>query len=210
MLDLNPKTVINKALFDKTIEHLKSFCQKVIEPCNSQMILTEGDLQAWIFHDLLYHLCNFEKEPSLGDTTNSPAIGIHCNLSFLDSNGKLNKLPDIILLDKKEYNEYKVNSSGHLDRRKGYVLWGSSILIELKLFRTISYENQHIHYWKKDIDKLINLKENLYPPEKQEQLFSAFVLVGKKSISDDKFKEIEKYAKDGNVEPLIFCPSEEA
>ena len=84
-------------------------------------------------------------------------------------------------------------------------MWGSSIMLELKLFRTIHYENQHIHYWKKDIDKLINLEKNLYQPEKQEQLFSAFVLVGKKSISEDKFKEIEKYAKDGGVEPLIFC-----
>jgi hypothetical protein len=195
MLDLNPETVINKALFDKTIEHLKSFCQKVIEPCNSQMILTEGDFQAWVFHDLLYHLCNFEKEPSLGDTTNSPAIGIHCNLSFLDSNGKLNKLPDILLLDKKEYNEYKVNSSGNLDRRKGSVLWGSSILIKLKLFRTIHYENQHIHYWKKDIDKLINLKKNLYPPEKQEQFFQPLFLLGKRvylMINLKKLKNMQK------------------
>ena len=204
MLDLNPETVINKALFDKAIEHLKSFYQKVIEPCNSQMILTEGDLQAWIFHDLL---CNLEKEYNLEDETNSKAIGIHCNPRFLNISEHLRIEPDIVILDKTEYDVYRLGASYS---SKGFTMWGSSIMLELKLFRTIHYENQHIHYWKKDIDKLINLEKNLYQPEKQEQLFSAFVLVGKKSISEDKFKEIEKYAKDGGLEPLIFCPSEEA
>lgn len=124
MLDLNPETVINKALFDKTIEHLDNFCKKVIEPCNSQMILTEGDLQSWIFHDLL---CNLEKEYNLEDETNSKAIGIHCNPRFLNITRHLRIEPDIIILDKKEYS---VNSSGSLSRRrKGYDFWGSSIVL---------------------------------------------------------------------------------
>ena len=201
---LNSEPAITKELFEKTIEHLDRFCKKVIKPCNSKMILTEGDLQAWIFHDLL---CNLEKEYNLEDETNSKAIGIHCNPRFLNISEHLRIEPDIVILDKTEYDVYRL---GALYSSKGFTMWGSSIMLELKLFRTIHYENQHIHYWKKDIDKLRNLKDNLYPREKQEQLFSAFVLVGKKIISKDKFKEIEKYAKDGGVEPLIFCPSEEA
>lgn len=201
---LNSKPVITEELFEKTIKHIDSFCKKVIKPCNRKMILTEADLQAWIFHDLL---CNIGKESGLEDNPNSKAIGIHCNPSFLGSiGGNLTIVPDIVIFDKKEYD---VDSSDELCKRKGYSFWGSSIVLELKLFRTHHSEVTQLKKWKEDIDKLMNLKTNLYPQDQLAKFFPAFVLVGNKNIDSSSFYKIEEYAIEKKVKPLIFYPDME-
>ena len=150
---LNSSHSVNEKLFDKVIKSISRFCKKAIKTGNTKMVLTEADLQAWIFHHLLYDL---RKESGWGDRTNSKKIGIHCNTSLLNEEYKLRKVPDIIILDKQAYN---VDSLDSLYPRKGYTLWGSSIIIlELKLFRTNHSESQQIVEWKEDIDKLMNLR----------------------------------------------------
>jgi hypothetical protein len=197
---LNFNSAISEELFDKVIKCIDKFCKKALKPNNTKMVLTEGDLQAWIFHHLV---CDLRKESGWGYKTDGKQIGIHCNPSFLNTDDKLRNIPDVVILDKQEYS---VESTGDLYPRKGYTLWGSSIMLELKLFRTIHSETEKLEEWKQDINKLVRLRANLYPPNNPEKFFPAFVLLAKKNISTPKFDEIEQYATDNNVKPLLFYP----
>lgn len=172
----NSSHSVNEELFNKVIKSINRFCTKAIKTGNTKMVLTEADLQAWIFHHLLHDL---RKESGWGDKTNSKQIGIHCNPYLLDEAYFLKKAPDIIILDKQAYD---VDSSGSLYSRKGYTLWASSIIIlELKLFRNNHRESQDlIEKWKEDIDKLMNLRTQHYPRDSRNKFFPTFVLLGKK------------------------------
>ncbi|OYQ63348.1 hypothetical protein B9G53_17390 [Pseudanabaena sp. SR411] len=200
----NSNSSVNEELFNKVIKSINRFCTKAVKTGNTKMVLTEADLQAWIFHHLLYDL---RKESGWGDKTNSKQIGIHCNPSLLGEAYLLTKVPDIIILDKQTYD---VNPSGSLYSRKGYTLWGSSIIIlELKLFRTNHSESQKIIEWKKDINKLKDLRMQHYPPDSPNKFFPTFVLLGKQNISVETVDQIKQYSIDNEVEPLLFYPEDE-
>jgi hypothetical protein len=200
---VNSDQSVNKKLFSKVIKSINKFCTKAINTDNAKMVLTEADLQAWIFHCLLHDL---RKEISFGDETNIKKIGIHCNTYLLDEEDMLRKVPDIIILDNQAYD---VNPSGTLYSRKGFTLWRSStIILELKLFRTIHSESQHINGWKDDIDKLAHLRRLHYPQDSENELFPAFVLLGKRNIPVETVDQIKRYCKDKKVEPLLFYPED--
>ncbi|NUN66124.1 hypothetical protein HCU40_15510 [Pseudanabaena biceps] len=195
---------VNEKLFNKVIKSINRFCTKAIKTDSTKMVLTEADLQAWIFHHLLHDL---RKESGWDDETNSKKIGIHCNTYLLNEEYQLRKVPDIIILDKQAYD---VDPSGSLYSRKGYTLWGSSIIIlELKLFRTNHSESQKIVEWKKDIDKLMNLRMQHYPRDSPNKFFPTFVLLGKQNISVETVDQIKQYSIDNKVEPLLFYPEDE-
>ena len=201
---LNSSHSVNEKLFDKVIKSISRFCKKAIKTGNTKLVLTEADLQAWIFHHLLYDL---RKESGWGEKTNSKQIGIHCNPYLLGEAYMLTKIPDIIILDKQAYD---VDSSGSLYSRKGYTLWGSStIILELKMFRTIHRESQEIDKWKKDIDKLMDLRMQHYPRDSPNKFFPTFVLLGKQNISVETVDQIEQYSIANKVEPLLFYPEDD-
>ena len=116
---------------------------------NTKNILSEGDMQSWVFTYLQVDLR--EDSGLLLDNR----IGIDCNLSYLSAplrlRGKLNKYPDVIILDTDEYDTHE---SCDLYDRKGFTAWGSAIMLELKLLRTSNNINNQKKLWEKDIDKL--------------------------------------------------------
>lgn len=201
----NSSHTVNEELFNKVIKSINRFCTKAIKTGNTKMVLTEADLQAWIFHHLQYDL---RKESGWGDKTNSKQIGIHCNPSLLDEANLLRKAQDSTILDK---HAYAVDSSGSLYPRKGYTLWGSSIIIlELKLFRNNHRESQDlIEKWKEDIDKLMDLRIQHYPQDSRNKFFPTFVLLGKQKISVETVDQIKQYSIDNKVEPLLFYPEDD-
>jgi hypothetical protein len=196
---LNPESVITEKLFGKIIDSIKLFCRDVSGSHMEEVILTEADLQSWTFYRLISDL----EELGQGRVGAGEA-GLHCNIAFLDQiNGNLSMRPDVVLLDKKEYS---ANSSGELHRRKGYTLWGSSIMIEIKLLRANMQASSALESWKQDLDKLRDLYDSLYSYG-QAQFFPLFLLHCKKQMAEYDSYCLKQYASGKGVSVIISCPN---
>lgn len=147
------------------------------------MILTEADLQSWIFCYLQRSLVD---NPMFGGATDKGHFGVHSQISFLGENKKLGLRPDLIIIAKTEYSVAPESSDG-LYKRKGYSAWGSSIPIELKILRICSNEKNEYGKWQEDIDKLHQTKSYHYSnlPEDRYKCFPLFVLFCRKELPVD-------------------------
>ncbi len=198
MQALNTDPVITAQLFSKVIDLIADLCVKVSAPDKKEVILTEADLQSWIF----YCLQNDLEQAGSGDLCTGD-VGVHCNVAFLDEGkSQLNKRPDIILLDKKEYSS---NSSGALYKRKGFTVWGSAIMIEIKLCRGISCSSRKLRSWKEDIKKLSKLGEAHFS-NREESFFPLFVALCKERIPRSLEDGLADYASDKGVSAIISRP----
>jgi hypothetical protein len=209
MQNLNLNPAITKILFDRVTNSVAKFCDDTSMHGRID-VLTEGDMQAWIFH---YLQLDLSEAGGGAAESGCNKIGIHCNPYFLTyrqieegiDEGKsiLNKSPDIVILDKEEYS---LCPSGSLFKRKGFTAWGSAIMLELKLLRPMYSISHQAEHWKEDIDKLDLLKRTHYPPGSPEKFFSLFVLLCRQNLPQDDAVEIQTYAASKGVIIMISCP----
>lgn len=159
--------------------------------------LTEHDLQAWIFRELIAKL-----NMSMADSV----LGIHCQTRFLDSDRLLHLEPDIAIFNS---DEYTIEPDGALTKRKGYTFWGSSILIEIKLLRgcrKIALLDSIL-----DIDKLSLIRELHYSAEGQlEEYHPVFVLFSRPTLTHSDRRVLEEHAKSKNVSILLADAKQES
>jgi hypothetical protein len=152
--------------------------------------LTEHDLQAWIFRELV---------ADLGIGSSGSHMGIHCQPRFLDSEKLLLIEPDIAMFN---LDEYTIGSDGSLTGRKGFTFWGASILVEIKLVRgcrSISLLDALF-----DIDKLSLIRELHYCDQDESyEYYPIFVLFSRPTLPADARRKLEKHAANKRVEILL-------
>jgi hypothetical protein len=195
-----PETINFDLIFQKAVHAIRRLCDKASLEENSKMILTEADLQSWIFCYLQRFLAD---DLEVDGATDNGRFGVHCETSFLNENEKLQIKPDVIIIAKEDYSvDPKLNDS--LYRRKGYSAWGSSIPIELKILRTYNTPGNEYRKWQYDIDKLNRIKSLHYGnPTDSEKCFPLFVLFCRVELSDDLRNKLQRYARCKNVSLII-------
>lgn len=151
--------------------------------------LTEHDLQAWIFRELVTKL----------DISAGQNLGIHCQTRFLDQNNNLLLEPDIAIFNQ---DEYTIGSNGSLTNRKGYTFWGAAILIEIKLIR----ECRRLPLYKAlaDIEKLAQIRELHYSIDTENhEYYPLFVLFSKSPLSEQERMTLKERAQKRAVTLLL-------
>jgi hypothetical protein len=197
---MNPGTVDFDFIFQRAVDIIRNLCNMASQQENSKMILTEADLQSWIF----YHLQHFLRVHLESDgATDNGRFGVHCETSLLNENKKLQIKPDVIIIAKEDYSVVP-ESNDSLCRRKGYSFWGSSIPIELKILRRYNNSKNEYRKWKYDIDKLNRIKSLHYSNStNSEKCFPLFVLLCRVELPDDLRNKLQRYAKRMSVGLII-------
>jgi hypothetical protein len=195
-----PET-ISPELFQGVVSAIQRLCDKASLQENSKMILTEADLQSWIFCYLHSYLVG---DTVIGGATDNGGFGVHSQTSFLDDERKLRIKPDLVIIAKQEYS-VSPDSSDSLCWRKGYSAWGSSIPIELKILRTCYNPKNEYRKWQKDINKLHLIKSIHYsdPPENAYKCFPLFVLFCRQELSEDLSDKLKRYAISKSIDLII-------
>jgi hypothetical protein len=192
----SPSSAINEELFKRVIATVNSFRDKW-QNSNHINLLTEADMQAWMFHYLLSDLCSDATDDAEGDASK---ICIHCCTPYLDDKlrdgGNLRKVPDITILDRREYS---IDPQSELFSRKGFTVWGSAIMLEIKLHRPIYSTAALMSNWKADIDKLSGIRRAHFGGDLGERFFPLFVIFSRQSLSSQEADDIDGYASNNDV-----------
>ena len=185
---------ISKDCFDIVRESIKEVL--LLGSQDPKKLLTEHDLQAWIFRDLVTKL-------DIADTKSN--LGVHCQTRFLDSNRLLQIEPDIAIFNS---DEYTIEADGALTKRKGYTLWGSAILVELKLVR--GCRKVALLDAMFDIDKLNLIRDLHYSnPEDTCEYYPLFVLFSRPTLAEADRQRLEEYAISKEVSILLADVNQE-
>lgn len=160
------ENVITDRLFSSVEQAVRRVCVRA--QSDSNLIITEGDLQSRIFAELVGDERIIES-----------GAHVHTQINYLKRNGKLGLVPDIVLLAP---NAYSVDEDGALHERKGYTVWGSSIAIELKLLRA-HRKDDFIKSVTEDIKKLKGIRDQHYQNYLEYQFFAASVVFCRQPLS---------------------------
>lgn len=160
--------------------------EEVLQRAHAKQLLTEYDLQSWVFIALAKQL-QIDSPDSL--------LGLHCQSQFLKNDANFGFVPDLTVLN---LDEYSIAPDGTLYGKKGHTIWGDSILIEIKLHRG------HRPFRKrdalKDIRKLADVRHRHY---QQGHYFPIFVLACRLQLPAEMIPEIQRFA-DGNDVRLVL------
>jgi len=160
-----------------------------------KMFLTEHDLQAWIFRELVTKL------EICGDGSD---LGVHCQARFLDSDQLLLIEPDVAIFNR---DEYTIGTDGALTNRKGFTFWGACILVEIKLVR--GCRKLALLDALFDINKLHLIRELHYSNEGENyEYHPIFVLFSRPTLSDDDRRVVTAYASSKGVHILLADASQ--
>lgn len=178
---------INISLFKSVKSTVENVCRRAQN--DSMLIVTEADLQAWIYTELV-------KNPKIQES----CIHVHSQINYLKKNGRLGNIPDIVLLPS---DAYGVDAGGNLHDRKGYTIWGSSIAIELKLLRDHRSDG-FVHSVKKDIAKLKFIRDQHYAMTNVYSFFAASVILCRQTLADIHVARLHEIAAKAEIDLLIF------
>jgi hypothetical protein len=178
---------INDALFETVRRAVERVCQRAQE--DRKLVVTEGDLQSWIFVELA--------EVS---TIRESDVHVHMQINYLKDDDSLGHVPDIVLLPS---SAYSVNPDGGLYDRKGYTVWGSSIAIELKLLRSHRSDGFTISV-KEDFVKLQRIRDRHYTPDRDHRFYAASVVLCRQHLPEDDVANLREAAAEAGVQLWIF------
>jgi hypothetical protein len=178
---------ITQELFDQVHSAVDIICKRALsEP---KLVLTEGDLQSWIFSELV-------KDATLSHK----GLHIHCHFNYLKNETKLGNIPDIVIIP---LNAYDIDSNGNLYNQKGYTVWGDSIALELKLIR--SHRKDGIaSAVRKDLDKLKSIRERHYTKSRVHSFFAASVILCRRRLPDEYILGLRSAAEEREIPIWIY------
>jgi hypothetical protein len=200
-----PETIEFDLIFQKAVHAIQKLCDKASLKENSKMILTEADLQSWIFCYLQRFLAD---DLEVDGATDKGCSGVHCHPSVKDENQQLRIKPDIVIFAKSEYS-VSPSSDDDLLIRKGFYSWGTSILMELKILRTSYNIETEFRKWKKDINKLGSII-TLHYSDPSVRALPLFVLFCRKELSDNQIDKLARYASLKSINLIISIVGRES
>jgi hypothetical protein len=178
---------ITQNLFESVRHAVERVCQHAQE--DLKQIITEGDLQSWIFVELV-------KDHSIL----ASGVHVHSQINYLKEDSSLGHLPDIVLLPS---SAYSVDSSGELHDRKGYTVRGSSIAIEIKLLRSHRRDG-FVSSVEEDLAKLKRIRDQHYAHDEFHRFFAASVVLCRQHLSDDDITQLQDYAIGSEIALWIY------
>lgn len=179
---------------DQLISEVKTKISEVADEyaLSPGIILSEDDLKCHIFSKLV-PLLNHRTPTSDDRVFASP---LHTEIKFLDSSGRLSLRPDITIID--PINLTIKKSRGIDLSRKGFVFWGSSLIIEIKFCKAKSgISKKHIESYNADCQKMLEIHRRLYANEHTTRMHGIFVAFNKTNKGNRAFNEF-KAQYDGN------------
>jgi len=193
--------MISPQLFQSAVHAIQELCDRASLQGNSKMILTEADLQSWIFCYLQKTLVD---DLIFRGATDNGHYGVHSQTSFLDKDRRLQLRPDLIIIEKQEYSVHS-ESNDSVYWRKEYSAWGSSIPIEIKFLRTCYNLKNEYRKWQKDINKLHLIKSIHYNNSQEDayKCFPLFVLFCKQELPDYFSDQLKSHARGKSIDLII-------
>ena len=183
---------VTEVCFDLVVKSTRN--ELVLACAYPDRFLTEHDLQAWIVRRLI---------SDLNAASDNAEVGIHCQPRYLDGDGRLSIEPDIVVFNK---GEYSIDPSGELAPRKGFTFWGSSIAIELKLFR--GNRTGDVTLCLRDIRKLAELRSIHYSCEQRFRFWPLFCVYSRGQIPENLRSAIEFEGAEQEVKVLMVAENE--
>ena len=165
-----------------TIGDIERFVSEIERDYQSTqgLILSEYDAQCLLFAKISAHLAANNNSRAVTDDPAIYASPLHTEIKFLDENGKLLIRPDITVLDVRNISLVNDDST-RLVARKGFVFYGSAIVIELKFCKSrIGIDQRFTRSVRTDCEKISEIHQRLYPAE-EEPTFSGCVVVFSRS-----------------------------
>ncbi len=156
---------------------------------NHKLVVTEADLQSWIFVELAN-----DAEISRSE------IHIHSQIDYINNDGFLACRPDIVLLPT---GAYSVTSDGELYDRKGYTVYGDSIAIEIKFIRSHRNDDPVLKI-KEDIDKLKAIRDRHYQCDKVYKFFAASVVLCRRRLSEFNVADLRATEAETGISLWLF------
>jgi len=140
------------------------------------LILTECDAQCLLYERLRTTLNERARQHIQTDSDQILASPIHTEIKILDENMKLLLRPDIVVMSERSLSLINDNRL-QLIEKKGFILFGSAVFIELKFCKAKKgITNQINTTIEKDCAKLDDIKDRLYPTKESAQMLGCVVV----------------------------------
>lgn len=154
------------------------------------LILSEDDVKCILYAKIYNQL---EQENQLRQPIDDPdvyASPLHTEIKFIDANGTLSVRPDISIVDTASMT-MRQSLNGFAVSRKGFIIYGSATVVEIKFCKNSSgITNRFSNSIRRDCDKIIDLKNRLYPPGEAAMLQGIVVVFNRTNKVSNGFLEL--------------------
>lgn len=172
------------------------------------LILSECDAQCLLFMKLRSFLEQTAQSQIQTDVEGVLASPIHTEINFIDSNGKLSIRPDIVVMNEGSLSLINDDESRLIDR-KGFVFYGSALLIEIKFCKSSNgIDLEFTNRIKNDCLKLDEISQNLYPVDAESVMSGCVVVFNKTNLKCNEFDELMRVWYQSNTSKIIYATAQ--